>query len=175
MGLYPFWPHKFGFKPLLGLEPMAPIRPQLLVSHANHSATETYIKRMFNEPMIYVVTRNTTVCVSACWSVCMYICMHAEKQNLKFSSGPSLCRICRMLYVEPMIHQPTQIINFQSIYRNPLSLLLNIFNKIWVSGYFPSDWRKAIIIPIPKPGEDPTNPTKYRPVALTSCICKTME
>ena len=31
----------FGFKPLLGLEPMAPIRPQLLVSHANHSATET--------------------------------------------------------------------------------------------------------------------------------------
>ena len=29
------------FKALLGLEPMAPIRPQLLVSHANHSATET--------------------------------------------------------------------------------------------------------------------------------------
>ena len=37
----PFWPHKFGFKPFLGLEPMAPIRSQLLVSHANHSATET--------------------------------------------------------------------------------------------------------------------------------------
>ena len=33
----------FGLKPLLGLEPMAPIRPQLLVSHANHSATETSI------------------------------------------------------------------------------------------------------------------------------------
>ena len=44
----PFWPHKFGFNPLLGLEPMAPIRPQLLVSHANHSATETSIKIMFN-------------------------------------------------------------------------------------------------------------------------------
>ena len=40
-GLNPFWPHKFGFKPLLGLEPMGLIRPQLLVSHANHSATET--------------------------------------------------------------------------------------------------------------------------------------
>ena len=39
-GLNPFWPHKFGFKPLLGLEPMAPIRPQLPFSHANHSATE---------------------------------------------------------------------------------------------------------------------------------------
>ena len=40
-GIKSIWPHKFGFKPLLGLEPMAPIRPQLLVIHANHSATET--------------------------------------------------------------------------------------------------------------------------------------
>ena len=32
---------KFGFKPLLGLEPMALIRPQLLDSHTNHLATET--------------------------------------------------------------------------------------------------------------------------------------
>ena len=31
------------------------------------------------------------------------------------------------------------------------------------------------MIPIPKPGKDPTNPTNYRPIALTSCICKTME
>ena len=56
-----------------------------------------------------------------------------------------------------------------------LLLLLNIFNKIWLSGDFPPDWRKAIIIPIPKSGKDPTNPTNYRPIALTSCICKTME
>ena len=54
-------PHILGIKPLLGLEPMAPIRPQLLVSHANHSANETCIKRMFDEPMIYVVTRNHAV------------------------------------------------------------------------------------------------------------------
>ena len=56
-----------------------------------------------------------------------------------------------------------------------LLLLLNIFNKFWISGDFPPDWRKAIIILIPKPGKDPTNPTNYRPIALTSCICKTME
>ena len=53
-GLNPFGPHMFGLKPLLGLEPMAPIRPQLLVSHANHSATET----------------SMYVCV--CVHVCMY-------------------------------------------------------------------------------------------------------
>ena len=34
---------------------------------------------------------------------------------------------------------------------------------------------EAIVIPIPKPGKDSTNPANYRPIALTSCICKTME
>ena len=53
--------------------------------------------------------------------------------------------------------------------------LLNIFNKIWISSDFPSDWSKAIIIPIPKPGKDPTNPTNYHLIVLTSCICKTRE
>ena len=52
---------------------------------------------------------------------------------------------------------------------------LNIFNKIWISGDFLSDWRKAIIIPLPKPGKNPTNPTNYHPITLTSSICKTME
>ena len=39
----------------------------------------------------------------------------------------------------------------------------------------PEDWHKAVIIPIPKPGKDKTEATNYRPIALTSCICKTME
>ena len=60
-GLNPFWSHKFGFKPLLRLEPMVQIRPQLPTSHANHSATEKSLKRMFSKPMIYVVTRNHAV------------------------------------------------------------------------------------------------------------------
>ena len=31
------------------------------------------------------------------------------------------------------------------------------------------------IIPIPKPGKDNTNSNNYRPIALTSCICRTLE
>ena len=42
-------------------------------------------------------------------------------------------------------------------------------------GKFPEDWHKAVIIPIPKLGKDKTEATNYRPIALTSCICKTME
>ena len=56
-----------------------------------------------------------------------------------------------------------------------LEILLNIFNKIWSSGTFPISWREANIIPIPKPGKDASDPNNYRPIALTSCLCKTME
>ena len=31
------------------------------------------------------------------------------------------------------------------------------------------------MIPIPKPGKDIEEPNSYRPIALTSCVCKTME
>ena len=50
-----------------------------------------------------------------------------------------------------------------------------MYNKIWDGGDFPTEWREATIIPIPKPGKDTTNPNNYRPIALTSCICKTFE
>ena len=54
-------------------------------------------------------------------------------------------------------------------------LLLDIFNNIWKEKVFPEAWRKASVIPIPKPGKDHSNPTNYRPIALTSCLCKLME
>ena len=56
-----------------------------------------------------------------------------------------------------------------------LRVLLRAFNKIWQTGQIPSSWQEATIIPIPKPDKDHSNPTNYRPIALTSCICKTME
>ena len=56
-----------------------------------------------------------------------------------------------------------------------LHKLLNIFNGLWVKGQFPETWRQSIIIPIPKPGKDPAHPNSYRPIALTSCLCKIFE
>ena len=56
-----------------------------------------------------------------------------------------------------------------------LDLLLEIYNRTWTTGAFPDSWREATIIPVPKPGKDSTNPGNYRPIALTSCICKTFE
>lgn len=56
-----------------------------------------------------------------------------------------------------------------------LETLLRIFNDIWTSGNFPPTWSEAIVIPINKPGKDPADPNNYRPIALTSCVCKTLE
>ena len=56
-----------------------------------------------------------------------------------------------------------------------LETLLNISNYIWTTGKFPEDWTYANIIPIPKPGKDPAESYTYRPIALTSCLCKTIE
>ena len=56
-----------------------------------------------------------------------------------------------------------------------LDFLLQAFNEVWVSGKFPTSWKQATIIPIPKPGKDSTDPSNYRPIALTSCLCKTLE
>ena len=39
----------------------------------------------------------------------------------------------------------------------------------------PKDWKLATIIPIKKPNKDSMDPASYRPISLTSCICKTME
>ena len=57
----------------------------------------------------------------------------------------------------------------------PLLVLLNIFNNIWLHNSFPPSWHHAYTIAIPKTGKDSTIPTNYRPISLTSCLCKTME
>ena len=59
--------------------------------------------------------------------------------------------------------------------KKSLDYLLIIFNDIWMNGTFPESWKIATIIPILKPGKDNTNPSHYHPIALTSCLCKTME
>ncbi|GFN91218.1 RNA-directed DNA polymerase from mobile element jockey [Plakobranchus ocellatus] len=44
-----------------------------------------------------------------------------------------------------------------------------------LKGRHPPSWREASVVPIPKPGKDPSDPSNYRPIALTSCLCKTLE
>ena len=97
-----------------------------------------------------------------------------EEYNQKFS----LFELESALNRSPDTSPGPDEVHYQLLKHLPkaaLEKLLAIFNHIWITGDFPPSWRKATVIPIAKPGKDPFDPTNYRPIALTSCLCKTME
>ena len=56
-----------------------------------------------------------------------------------------------------------------------LKTLLDMYNIIYTKKLFPDIWRKAIVIPIPKPGKNKSDKNNYRPIALTCNMCKILE
>ena len=81
-----------------------------------------------------------------------------EKLNVTKSCGPD--------NIHPLVLQKTA-----SATCVPLKL---IFNRSLGNGECPDDWRSANVTPIHKKG-DRTNPSNYRPVSLTSQVCKVLE
>lgn len=55
------------------------------------------------------------------------------------------------------------------------AFLLCIYNRVWVENTFPPVWSTATVIPIPKPGKDPSQVENQRPISLTCHSCKIME
>jgi exonuclease III len=53
--------------------------------------------------------------------------------------------------------------------------LLKLFNSVWRKGQMPKSWLHAIVVPILKVGKDPRSIDSYRPISLTSSMCKLME
>ena len=56
-----------------------------------------------------------------------------------------------------------------------LLLWLDIINHMWKIGCFPKCWQESYILPFPKPDKDHKLRDNYRPISLTSCLCKTVE
>ena len=81
-----------------------------------------------------------------------------EKLNIYKSSGPD--------GIHPHVLQKTA---------KAMSVpLTHIFQQSLETGEVPEDWRTANVTPIHKKG-DRTEPSNYRPVSLTSQVCKVME
>ena len=91
------------------------------------------------------VTRDEVVCL-------------LERINVNKSCGPD--------NIHPLVLQKTA-----KAASHPLTL---IFNRSLETGEVPDDWRTANVTPIHKKG-DKTDPSNYRPVSLTSQVCKVME
>ena len=81
-----------------------------------------------------------------------------EKLNINKSCGPD--------NIHPFVLQATA--DASSV---PLQI---IFSKSLSSGECPLDWRSANVTPIHKKGSR-TDPSNYRPVSLTSQVCKVLE
>ena len=59
--------------------------------------------------------------------------------------------------------------------KDSLKTLLHALNQLWETRQYPDDWRKDIKLPISKPNKDPRNVKSYRPISLTSNVCKLFE
>ena len=59
--------------------------------------------------------------------------------------------------------------------RSTKQFLLDILNSFWFLGTSPKSWKISIIVPVLKPLKDSYLPKNYRPIALTSCVCKIYE
>ena len=53
--------------------------------------------------------------------------------------------------------------------------LLHLINKSWSEGKLPDQWKLGTIVPLLKPSKPPHDPGSYRPISLTSAVCKVME
>ena len=63
----------------------------------------------------------------------------------------------------------------KNLSKNAMIYLLNMYNDIWKTSYFPQQWYEVIQIPILKSGKDSTQVTSYRPISLLSTLFKIME
>jgi len=54
-------------------------------------------------------------------------------------------------------------------------VILKFYNGIWRKGHLPPDWKESLIKPMLKLDKPAFDVASYRPVALTSTLCKLME
>lgn len=56
-------------------------------------------------------------------------------------------------------------------YRAKVALLDAIIHD-WSSGIIPENWKRSLVVSIPKNGVTSGDPQKYHPLSLTSCVSK---
>lgn len=63
----------------------------------------------------------------------------------------------------------------KNLSRKGIVFLTKLINACLKFSYFPSSWKCATVIPIPKPNKDITDPGNYRPISLLNSMSKILE
>ena len=63
----------------------------------------------------------------------------------------------------------------QHLSKRSLSVLLQMYNKVWRDGVFPDAWRHSVVKPVLKSGKPKQKISSYRPISLTAVLGKIME
>lgn len=63
----------------------------------------------------------------------------------------------------------------KNLNKKALVQLNHIINACLKTGYFPTKWKEATVLALPKPGKDHKNVTNYRPISLLSTMSKILE
>jgi len=111
--------------------------------------------------------------------------IRVTKQSAALSSSPTLDKVFTLEELKQALSQmrnssagPDSIpaVFLKHSPEAMLQVILFICNYSWKNGIVPTQWREANIVPIFKAGSaDRTQCTSYRPISLTSVICKLME
>ena len=64
---------------------------------------------------------------------------------------------------------------FKNMPDSTLDIFLELFKTIYKRVYIPLKWKVDDIFSLHKTGKDPCNALNYRPISLTSNVCKTLE
>ena len=103
-----------------------------------------------------------------------FSCERDETYNAVFSKDELMAALNNTRDVSP---GPDLITNnmLRNLRPESLDTLLWALNHIWTTDSFPAQWRESVVVPIRKPNKEGSNPDHYRPISLTSCVCKLFE
>lgn len=94
--------------------------------------------------------------------------------NLCFTENELVQAIRRLRMTSPG-HDRIHNGFFRALTEDQYGSLLMLFNQSFQLGIVPDAWKKGIVLPILKPGKDPSLAASYRPITLLSCLGKLME